>query len=359
MKGSVKTVSIALALALVLFCGSLAWAKMPELVPTQQNGATFMMPKGWTVKSTMKPVPQVHMEETPGSPTSPSIHIANYPLQYGPDTASMHAKNVVQSSFKAGTAKMLSREYGANNSTVEIWKGTIGQVAGKMAIIYYADTARGFGMTALLAAPPERFDSLGGKKLLYAVLGADGKTTKAPAKTKSVAATAPKAKKLVVPKKYRKSGTPTLYYIAENFHQLSPSQIAQGFSKFNQNELQLLGVYAAFANLLHGIACGADASIILSTGGAPQNCRMTMSQWQQTLQLTQGNKMAALEYALRQRETFLIGARCSSGGLDKASCNMYVQARRKDINDSHNTMTRVIANLSNGCIVGDPGCLPY
>jgi hypothetical protein len=351
MKKSSKVASM--VLVCVMCCASLAWAKMPKLVPTKQNGATFMMPEGWSVKSTMKPVPQVQMEEKPGSPTSPSIHISNYPLQYGANTASLHAQNVVASSFKKGTAKMLSRDAGMNNSTAEVWQGTIGEVEGKMAIVYYADTARGFGMTAIFAAPPKRFDAMGGAKLVYAVLGADGKTP-----VKSVA-DRPKARALSIPKKYRSSKTPTLFYIAENFHQLSPAQVARGFRMFNQTELQLLGVYSAFANLLHGIACGADASLVLSTGGPPQSCQTTMAQWQQTLQLTQGNKMAALEYALRQRETFLIGARCSTGGLDKSSCNIYVQARREDIDNSHNTMMRVIANLSNGCIVGDPGCLPY
>jgi len=79
----------------------------------------------------------------------------------------------------------------------------------------------------------------------------------------------------------------------------------------------------------------------------------------QTLQLTQGDKRAALDYALRQREQLLIAQRCANGQLSKASCNAYIQQRRQDLTQSHDTMTRVIANLGNGCIVGDPGCLPY
>ena len=94
------------------------------------------------------------------------------------------------------------------------------------------------------------------------------------------------------------------------------------------------------------------------TNVGPKGCRATMAEWAQTLHLTNGDKRAAFEYAFRQRDQLLTGARCSNGQLDASSCDTYISARRRDLVQDANMMTRIIANFGDGCVVGDPGCVP-
>ncbi len=348
------------ALCALTFCAltGTAFAGMPALVPTQQQGGTFMLPKGWAVKSTAEPLATVVAEETAGSSKSPSLHYWSYPLTQGPNTAATHAAQVA-SSLQGGT--LVSRQALPGGMVLEQWQGALGGVKASAALLYFADTTKGGGMTALFAAPPERYVTLGGANLLLATLGLSSPstatvktTTPAPRKTANVT-----AKGLSIPQPYASTNQPTLFYIAENLHALSPAQIAAGLRQFNSTEHQLIAIYSAFGNMLHGIACEADAKALIMSTSGPKNCRTTMAEWANTLQFTQGDKSRAFSYAFRQRDEYLIGRRCSDGTLSKSSCNTYIENKRNEITRNHNMMTRIIANFSNACVVGDAGCVPY
>jgi hypothetical protein len=317
-----------------------------------------MVPKGWSVTSSASPIPTITVEETPGSAKSPSLHFWSYPLAQGPGTSAAHAAQV-SGSIQGGA--LVSRQALRGGLILEQWRGSIGGVKASAALLYFDHPSNGRGMTALFAAPPERYTQLGGSALLLATLGISSNApaaAKAPAKPRATAKVPAASPRLSIPQPYASTNQPTLFYIAENLHALSPSQVAAGLRQFNATEHQLVAVYSAFGNMLHGIACGADANAKLMTPNGPKNCRATMTEWASTMQLTKGDKAAAFSYAFRQRDEYLTGRRCSDGKISKASCDAYIANKRAELTRSHDTMTRIIANFSNACIVGDPGCVP-
>lgn len=339
------TVSVLLA-ALV---ATPAAAALPELVPVEALGSRLMAPRGWAVRSQAAPVTTIELAERPGDPASPSVLLMSLPLQGGPQSPATAAAAVLAS---IEGRRLVRRGTGPNGAAVAIWDGTLSGVEGRVAVLEWHQPAANLGLVAVLAAPPERFESLGGVDLLYAVLGVGappaGPVAKGPAPSASPA-------RLEVPAAYRGSSVATLYFVADTLWVRTPAELATALRALGDDERQLLGVYSAFGNLLHGIACGADAGLVL----AGRDCRTTLTQWAETLRLTGGDRRRALEYAERQRESFLIGERCTKGRLSKSACSSYVRQRRADLDRHHATMTRVIAHLGNGCIVGDPDCPPY
>jgi hypothetical protein len=326
-----------------------AAAARPELVPVEAQGSRLMAPRGWAVRSQAAPVTSIELAERPGDPASPSVLLMSLPLQGGPQSPATAVAAVLAS---IEGRHLVRRGTGPNGAAVAIWDGTLSGVRGRVAVLEWSQPAANLGLVAVLAAPPDRFEALGGVDLLYAVLGV-GAPPAAPV-AKGSAPPASRAR-LDVPAAYRGSSVATLYFVADTLWARSPAELAAALRASNADERQLLGVYSAFANLLHGIACGADASLVL--GG--QDCRATLTRWAETLRLTGGDRRRALDYAERQRETFLIGERCTKGRLSKSACSSYVRQRRADLDRHHATMTRVIAHLGNGCIIGDPDCPPY
>lgn len=325
-----------------------------KLEPRTAQNLQLMVPKGWNVTSSAQPITTVQVEHTKGSKSQPSVLINAFPLQYGPTTAQQYAARL-RTAIASPT--LVARQPGPYGSVIETYDGVVNGLKARVAILHWADTSRNYGMTTLFAAQPADFKRLGGVKFMLRVMRID----KAPVTTKAapkVAARPATPTTLNIPAKYRASSSPTLFYVADNLPELSPAQIAAAFRQFNATERLSLGVYQAFANFLHGMACSADRSVLLVTNSSRQNCQQTMAGWQQTLQLTQGNKAKAFEYALRERLTYLNGARCGSGQTDRATCNAYLQTKQRMMNQNHNFMRKMIIRMGGGCVVGeDAGCV--
>lgn len=150
--------------------------------------------------------------------------------------------------------------------------------------------------------------------------------------------------------------------LVENLENLSSAQVAATLRNLNDTERLQLGIYGAYANLLHVIACDSDPNLVLDLGSysGPQTCASVVQQWSQTLQFSGGNVQQAFDYALSQRNTLLIGLKCSSGEIDAGSCGTYGSAVQQYNAMNNQNALRIITNMSdNGCLQGDPGCIVY
>lgn len=324
--------------------GSVAWAQPARFEVKHISGVTLAVPVGWNVQQSATPVPTINLEERPGAADSPSVLLMMVPAQPG---AEQIAAQLVRAAMPGG-AQQKSQQRSLDGAVLTEYAGSITNIPARMAVL--SRTTPQGGMVAVFAAPTARYTALGGPALLMTVLS--GQAAGAP---KAGAAPAPAA--LRIPPAYARRTQPVLDWFADNFESIPPAQIAAGLRRVNPTEAQLLGVYGAFANLVHYRGCLADASLRLPNGAT---CAQTAAGWRQTLQLLNGNVAQAIQEANRQRGALRIAARCSDGRTDAASCAAFRQTMSTMSNMQHESMMRVIHNLGgNGCIVGDPGCVPY
>lgn len=341
-----------LSAAILTFTATAHAEEAPEeMVPVDYEGASFMAPQGWAVEANPGEA-RVKLSARPEDPTSPSVLIKTFPAEGGDEATERFAARSRKAINNPTLVTHIERPTGAS---VDIWAGSIQGVSRRVAILQWEDEAHDVAMTAVFSATPGEFEQLGGASLLCKVLQLSDYMDVP--QTLSQRGDAPQG--LDVPEQYRRSATPTLYFIAEHLHELSAAQIAAGMKHFNKAEHEALAMYSAFGNLLHGIACGADNSVTLYTMRGTQSCEVTMRQWHQTFRLLEGDDRAALDYAFSQREGFLVSERCAEGALTGEACNTYLQARRHELAHNRTTMTRVVANLSNGCISGNGSCVAY
>jgi hypothetical protein len=326
----------------VMLAGGLSWAQ-GQLKYVQQTvaGTSLAVPAGWAVSQSQTPVPTIKIEERAGAADSPSVLLMAVPAQPG---AARFAQGLVETAMP-GQRRQLGQKGGADGSVLSEWEGAIGGIPARMAVVHRA-TPQG-GMVAAFAAPSARYDALGGSTVLLTVLSG-----RAP-----VATAAQPAVDLKIPAAYAKRAKPVLDWFADDFERIPPAQIAAGLRRLNPIEVQLLGVYTAFANLVHWRGCLADPHVRLPAGAT---CAQTAAGWRQTLQLLGGDVGRAIEEAGRQRSSLRIAARCSDGRTDSGTCAAYRKTMSNISRMQHESMMRIIHNLGgNGCIVGDPGCVPY
>ena len=317
----------------------------PQLRPQQISGITLAVPVGWAVKTSASPVPTIRLEAPPGAADSPSVLLMSMPQQAGSPNIAQVAGQLVQTTMQP--AQQLGQQQAPSGAMLTLWQGPIGGIPAKMAVMHQA--ANGVGMVAAFAAPVAKFDALGGPQLLMAILAGQGSAA-------PQTAAQPRGG-LQVPAAYARSNMPVLNYFADAFETLQPAQFAAGLRQMNATEHQMLGIYSAFANLVHYMACRADRTIRLATG---QSCMQTHTQWQQTLQFTNNDVRQATMEAQSQRAKIQVAARCGDGRNDASTCQMYRKTQGAMNTANHNNMMRIISNMSaNGCIVGDPGCVPY
>jgi hypothetical protein len=322
----------------------------PQLRPQQISGITLAVPVGWAVKTSASPVPTIRLEAPPGAADSPSVLLMSMPQKAGGPSIAQIAGQLVQSTMKP--AQQLGQQQAPNGAMLTLWQGPIGGIPAKMAVMHQA--ANSVGMVAAFAAPVAKFDALGGPQLLMAILAGQGSAA-GPGRPAPQAA-AP-AGALQVPAAYARSNMPVLNYLADAFETLQPAQFAAGLRQMNATEHQTLSIYSAFGNLVHYMACQADRSIRQANG---QTCMQTHVQWQQTLQFSNNDVRQATMEAQSQRSKIQVAARCGDGRNDASTCQMYMKTQGAMNTANHNNMMRIISNMSaNGCIVGDPGCVPY
>ena len=146
--------------------GLQVWAQAPELQrdPTGQSG--YWVPVGWTVQVGQENnVSILRMDESPGVPESPSVFIFSQSAQF------TNAETMLQQ--MAGfvvDAQVLAHQpatYGEGHAYLQ---GTIDGIPAKMVAYSLYDPAQTLVFGALFAAPPERFDALGGTSLLFRIL---------------------------------------------------------------------------------------------------------------------------------------------------------------------------------------------
>ncbi len=339
------------ALAVTLALSTPAFA-LPTLEKATAGGVSFLKPAGWSVRVEQGPATAIHIEERAGAADSPSVMLMSMPLQQGPQTPALFAAQMVQTVM--ATPKQEAQQ-AAPGGGLQVWSGTIGGIPAKLAIVHQALPAQGVGLLGAFAAPTARFDQLGGVELLTRITGSLGAAAVAqpsPAQPAAVAGA------LTVPPPYAGTSMPVVHYLTEKLESLTPAQIAAGLRQLNDTERLTLGIYGAYANLLHAMGCQADPTLLLVTQSARQTCAQTLQQWAQTIQFV--GQAEAPRQAATERGQLRVAARCTSGQLDPASCGTY-QRTLSDLNaQSHDTMIRMIRNLGgNTCTVGEAGCVPY
>lgn len=317
-------------------------------------GATLAVPSGWQVKQSAQPVPTIQIEETAGAADSPSVTLMTVPLQGNPQTLNIFAQQLLQSAMPS--RQQTGHQPGADGSLMTEWAGAIGGIPAKMTLIQRVDPARGIGVLAVFAAPTARYAELGGHMLLLRVLsGQAGGAGAGGQKPVARPAGAPSGR-LQIPAAYAASKKPTLDYIVDKLEGLTPAQVALGLRQLNPTEVQLLGIYGAFANLLHLIACRADGSLMLPTGAS---CAQTLAGWQQTLQFLNNDWDQATVQARQERTRLQIATRCSDGRHDQATCATYTKTVGDMNRANHETMMQIIRNMDPyACTVGEAGCVP-
>lgn len=305
-----------------------------KYTPKTVGGVTIAVPEGWSVSTSNTPVPTITIEERPGAKDAPSIVIMRVPA-----APARVGRALVQAAMPR--SRLIGYHEGPTGGMSE-YHGPIHGIPAKMVFVHRAHPPG--ALVAAFAAPIARYDALGGAQVLATVLsGAPGPTTP--------------AVPITIPPAYAQSKTPVLHWLIEDFERIPPAQVAAALKQINHTEAQLLGVYSAFANLVHYRACLADAQSRLPTGAT---CAHTAAGWRQTLQFTNGDVGQAIQEALRQRGTLQVSARCGDGRNDAASCTAWRKTMSNVSRMQHESMMRVITNLGgNNCIVGDPGCVPY
>ena len=177
--------------------------------------------------------------------------------------------------------------------------------------------------------------------------------------TLTLTAAASQAAPASVPGKYARTSAPVAYYLADQAETLRPPQVARLLRQASPQDRLWLSLHPAFASLVHMAACQADPSVVWVQNGMATSCAQTAQSWQQTLQFTGGNMQAAMQQATTERGQLLIAMKCGSGALDGGSCAAWRGANAAANTMNHNNAMRVISNMGDGCLVGDPGCQPY
>ena len=166
---------------------------LPQMVPATEIGGVLLAPVGWTASTSTESLPSgdqvigYALEELPGSPSGASVMVMVFPLFQGPDTPALFA-DATREMLTGRT--LVDSQTAADGSVTEVWQGTVDGLRATLALRYGADTAAGQGMTVAFAAPPERYQSLGGLWMLDAIFPAQAPsgssqpvTTPAPAAT--------------------------------------------------------------------------------------------------------------------------------------------------------------------------------
>lgn len=138
---------------------------------------------------------------------------------------------------------------------------------------------------------------------------------------------------------------------------LSSQQIAFKLNHLDATEAQLLGVYEAFAGMLHLMACRSDQNTLMQTTQGVVNCPYQWQQWANTFSFLP-DPAQAFSHALEQRAQLQIAGKCTSGEIDAASCANYTGMVSNWNNQSHETALSIINNMGGtSCLVGqDPNC---
>ncbi len=346
----------ALAGTVLLTTGALA---APGFEVREIAGARLAIPSGWSVQQAAQPMPTIQIEERAGAADSPSVTLFTVPLQGNAQTVNIFAGQLLQTAMP--TRQQTGQQQAADGSLMTEWTGPIQGIPAKMTLIQRADVASGVGVVAVFAAPTARYAELGGPQLLLKVLSGQADAPQAPVGQagKAPAGPAPAGKasgRLQIPAAYARSNKPTLDYLVDTLEKRTPAEVALGLRQLNPTEVQLLGIYGAFANLLHLIGCRADGTLVLPTGA---NCGQTTAGWQQTLQFLNNDWDMATVQARQERMRLQIATRCADGRHDAASCATYTKTVGEMNQANHETMMQIIRNMDPySCTLGEPGCVP-
>lgn len=323
-----------LFLALALSLAGPAGAAMPTLQPQTVGGVQLSIPAGWRAVQSAE---TIWMAQAPEGAAAPTLVLAVVPTPQGPNLAQQLVFGTLPD------ARLIASEPQPQGTLLQTYEGTGAAGASRIAVLIGIDPHQNLTFIAAFGGPTERFDALGGTRLLLAFAAGSGPGGQAPPQATTPAQSVP------VP----------LQTLAESFEQMPPAQVAASLRALSPSDQTLLGVYPAFANLLHAVGCQADPTLPLPTSMGILSCAATAQQWQQTYQLV-GSWDAALSHALSERSTYLVGARCGDGSMSRQDCQLYTQGLSDYNAMSHETSMRILSNMSpDGCLVGDANCVPY
>jgi hypothetical protein len=128
----------------------------------------------------------------------------------------------------------------------------------------------------------------------------------------------------------------------ETYPQMQPDSVFAHLSRVTETQGLMLQLHEAATNDIFLRVCQGTYAAQVTWGGGCQN--MMMSAQQAAMFAAQSG--VGGNYGEEQRQQLIIGARCSAGVLDKASCSSYYGTMSNMNNMQHETSMSIINNMA-------------
>lgn len=149
----------------------------------------------------------------------------------------------------------------------------------------------------------------------------------------------------------------SLRTMLETFPSFTAQQIAYQVTVLTQEEALMLSLFGAVGGAFYRRACEANPGLVAMIGGVPSNCAKMVQDYVQAVQWVGAPAIA--QNIETERLHILNTYKCSSGEIDRQTCQQYMGTIQQIQNAQHDTSTTIINNIGNKCRVGvDPGCVP-
>lgn len=159
------------------------------------------------------------------------------------------------------------------------------------------------------------------------------------------------------PAQAQRTGMSFQHFI-ETYDRMPPQRVLQILSALNRNQVLVLTSYARVSQDMLRMACQVRGDLWMDIQGTRTTCQQAIVDAQTALQWITPQQLR--ENIQSERNQMLIGLRCASGEIDRASCQAYFKTGAAVAGMMNQTGMRIIANIGNNCLVGvDPGCVAY
>lgn len=143
----------------------------------------------------------------------------------------------------------------------------------------------------------------------------------------------------------------------ETYQQDSAETLYGRLKGLTVNDHTVISVFGALASDVYLRACYHQPQLIAVVVAEPMNCQMLAVQRQNALGFITPESLA--QNIETQRLQVLNGLRCANGEHDRQTCAVYASVTGQVSAAQNDTSMQIIANMSDGCVVGkDPLCFP-